>query len=605
MRLNRKTTKKLYAAGVFELQGLESRTMLTAVPLGVKFSRGLLTVTGTTGNDQITITHVGTDWTISNGAEWSMDKIAAVTKVNVNGKAGNDTITLDSTVTIPATLLGDLGDDAITIADGASSISGGAGNDSLTAGSANATLSGDAGDDTLVGGSGADKLFGGAGNDSISGNAGNDSVQGGLGNDVMSGGDGTDTIDYNDHTALQGVTMDIGAGTAGMSGESDTFTADFERFSMSQGADSVTGSSGDDIIAGNGGNDTINGLAGNDKIYDGAGNDSVSGGDGDDSLYSNAGADSLDGGNGDDQIIAVGGGAADSVTGGSGSDTFWVDNSVTETVSDADSTEIANGAVHKVGALMKGVSKELSSQKLGDPVASKSYKYRNFSDHPLFASDGPSIDDIAQGQVGDCYFLATLASIAKIDPERIRQSVVDFGDGTFGVRFFKGSVATYVRVDGDLPTYAPTTPAYVKFGAEGSMWAPIIEKAFTYFRKGSGTYSSISSGLMGEVFSDFGVSVTSLSNNNSADATTFVQKIKDLVDAGQSVTAACYQTGGANMITSHAYTVVSVDDSGNVTVRNPWGMDGYSSTDGADDGYVTLTPAQAFIALGYVQAASV
>src|SRR5947209_18237412 len=174
MRLNRKTTKKLFAAGVFELQGLESRTMMTAVPLGVKFSHGLLTVTGTTGDDQITVSHVGTDWTIANGSEWTMDKIAAVTKLNVNGKAGNDTITLDSTVTVPATLLGDLGDDTISSSGGVTSISGGLGNDSLTAGSANTTLSGDAGDDTLVGGSGDDRLLGGIGNDSISGNDGND-----------------------------------------------------------------------------------------------------------------------------------------------------------------------------------------------------------------------------------------------------------------------------------------------------------------------------------------------------------------------------------------------------------------------------------------------
>jgi hypothetical protein len=110
---------------------------------------------------------------------------------------------------------------------------------------------------------------------------------------------------------------------------------------------------------------------------------------------------------------------------------------------------------------------------------------------------------------------------------------------------------------------------------------------------------------MGEVYADFGVTFTGMGNNQSVDAATFVQKIKDLVDAGESVTAACYQTGGANMVTSHAYTVVSVDENGNVTVRNPWGMDGYSSTDGADDGYVTLTPAQAFIALGFVQAANV
>jgi Ca2+-binding RTX toxin-like protein len=666
MRFNRKTVSKLAAASNFELQGLESRVLMTAVPLKVAFSAGLLSVTGSTGDDQITVGHVGNAWTIANGSEWTITKTyKTVTKLAINAKAGNDTIALDSSVTVPSTLLGDLGNDTITTAGGNTSINGGAGDDSLSAGAGIDILVGSAGNDTLTGAGGADKLIGNDGDDSIDGNGGNDTIQGGLGNDTMSGGNGVDTIDYTDHTALQAITADLTAGTVTRTGESDTFAADFEKFSASLGADSITGTAGDDIInaqagndtidagdgndalydgagndsvtAGNGndslygdagndsldagegnnlvrdgaGNDTITAGAGNDEIHDGTGNDSVTAGDGNDSLYSAAGNDSLDGGEGDDTLIAIGGGTADKLTGGNGNDTFWCDSNVTESVLDADMTETANGAVHKVGTFLKSISKEIAGQKIADPTVATGFKYRNFSDRPLFASNGPSIDDVAQGQAGDCYFLATMASIAKLDPTRIQQSVVALGDGTFAVRFFKNNVAQYVRVDGDLATYSwsTTTPGYAKFGAEGSSWVAIIEKAFAVFRKGLSTYKSIDSGLMNEVYTDFGVSSNAITPSGSADPDSYLASIKALLDSGKSVTSGCWAIGGANMVTSHAYTIDHMVDNGDgtysVVVRNPWGSDGYSCNDGANDGYVTLTAAQAYVALGWVCAATV
>jgi hypothetical protein len=615
----------------------------------LKFASGLLSVTGTTGNDQITVSHSGNAWTVTNN-DYSVTKTyKTVTKLSVNAKAGDDTITLDSSVTQPATLVGDLGNDTITGSAGAASISGGAGDDSLTSGTSNDILCGNDGNDTLVGGAGADKLIGGAGNDSISGNGGNDVIQGGLGNDTMSGGNGIDTLDYSDHTLKQPVTADLGAGTGGMTGETDSYADGFEKFNGTAGNDSITGSDNNDIINGQAGNDTINGMGGDDQIWDAAGNDSVNGGDGNDSLYGaagndslnggngddkiwdaagndivnggdgndslygGAGNDSLDGGNGDDQIISIGGGTADSVTGEAGNDTFWVDTGTKEMVTDADSTEIAEGAVHKIAAFKNYASKELNAPKIADPkVTSTTFKYHNFSSQPIFGAGGPSIDDIAQGQTGDCYCLATLASVAKIDPTRIEQSIVSLGDGTYAVQFFKNGVPTYERVDADLATYSwsATTPAYVNFGHDGSIWAPLIEKAFCYFRKGLNSYASIGSGMMSEVYADLGVSgVSALSPSNAADAATYVQDIKSLLDSGKSVTAACYNTGGANMVTSHAYTVDHVVDNGDgtfsVVVRNPWGVDGNTCTDGSNDGYVTLTAAQAFVALGYVQAAMV
>jgi hypothetical protein len=109
------------------------------------------------------------------------------------------------------------------------------------------------------------------------------------------------------------------------------------------------------------------------------------------------------------------------------------------------------------------------------------------------------------------------------------------------------------------------------------------------------------------VYAAFGTSVTAISPSGGADS--YVQQIKDLLESGKSVTAACYNAGGANMVTGHAYTIDHVQDNGDgtysVVVRNPWGVDGYSSTDGSNDGYVTLTAAQAYVALGYIQASAV
>jgi hypothetical protein len=89
---------------------------------------------------------------------------------------------------------------------------------------------------------------------------------------------------------------------------------------------------------------------------------------------------------------------------------------------------------------------------------------------------------------------------------------VDLGDGTYGVRFFKSGVAAYERIDADLPTYSWSTTAlaYTSFGAEGSMWAPMIEKGIRILPRSLNSYASISSGMMSEVYGAFGTSVTAI-----------------------------------------------------------------------------------------------
>src|SRR5207237_815531 len=45
----------------------------------------------------------------------------------------------------------------------------------------------------------------------------------------------------------------------------------------------------------------------------------------------------------------------------------------------------------------------------------------------------------------------------------------------------------------------------------------------------------------------------------------------------------------SNVVGSHAYTIVSVAADGTVRLYNPWGVDGYKSVDGKNDGYVTVS----------------
>ncbi|OYU48738.1 MAG: hypothetical protein CFE31_09865 [Rhizobiales bacterium PAR1] len=91
----------------------------------------------------------------------------------------------------------------------------------------------------------------------------------------------------------------------------------------------INGTSNDDTLTGTSGADVVNGGAGDDIIFGYAGNDVLNGGTGDDVLFGGAGADSLNGGVGDDYLdggagadILTGGAGDDMLTGGGGADVF-------------------------------------------------------------------------------------------------------------------------------------------------------------------------------------------------------------------------------------------------------------------------------------------
>lgn len=359
------------------------------------------------------------------------------------------------------------------------------------------------------------------------------------------------------------------------------------------------------LASDNGFSQTVSGVFTDIKLFGGAGNDSIVV---DASvttncfLYGGAGRNVLQAGSGNDTLVSIGS-TADTLVGGAGNDSFWADAKPSEKISGLTADEVAGGNVHRVSAFYTGPTaiksklgaKAKAASSLLQPATTDGSVYQNFSDHPLFGAAGPSENDIVQGQIGDCFFLSVLSSVAKIDPNRIRQSILDMGDGTYVVQLSRGSTASFVHVDGELPVNGYGVLDYAGLGAGGSTWVALMEKAFAAFRGTSVSYAAIDGGWMSDAYTALGCSSTSFYGGTGA--TDLLAKVETALAAGKSVTYGTNQvTDGAPLIAGHAYTVDSIvtDTHGVVTglrLRNPWGIDG-AGNDGRNDGYVTVTAQQ-------------
>lgn len=99
--------------------------------------------------------------------------------------------------------------------------------------------------------------------------------------------------------------------------------------------------------------------------------------------------------------------------------------------------------------------------------------------------DGISPGDVQQRALGDCYFLAALASVAQQHPEVIWDAIKDNGDGTYTVTFYQDGKPVQITVDNEFPVREdsngnPTAqPVYANTGSSPQeLWPMIMEKAY-------------------------------------------------------------------------------------------------------------------------------
>lgn len=336
-------------------------------------------------------------------------------------------------------------------------------------------------------------------------------------------------------------------------------------------------------------------------LHGGPGRDTLIAGGGTTEIYSGTGRDLLIGGTGQDTLVALGS-QRDTLVGGNAVDSFWAADG--DKVKDVTPAETAVRAVHWLVAPTIQPEAAVESESAEPAIGMSGLQYKPFAGDPLFAPGGPSPNDISQGQLGDCYFLATLAAVAHADPNQIRQDVVQLADGSYLVRFIDGNQSIYEHVDNQLPTYASGEPAFAQLGQDDSIWVAVMEKAFAMFRDNADSYANLSGGWMNEVYSDLGLSSTDTYPDSASDLISLIQS--DLAQ-GEAVTIATLQVpAGIPIVSDHAYSVDSVptDDTGaatGLTLRNPWGEAGMGLP--ANDGYLTVTADQAFAAAYVVTAA--
>ncbi len=204
---------------------------------------------------------------------------------------------------------------------------------------------------------------------------------------------------------------------------------------------------------------------------------------------------------------------------------------------------------------------------------------------PLFGAGGaPSVNDINQGSLGDCYLEAALADIAYAEPNAIRSMIRDNGNGSYGVRFYINGSEDWVTVNNALAT---NNNGSAVFNRSSNIWGSLIEKAYVQLnesgvlpRQAGTSYNSITAGWADPITEITGRAMTYYYSTDSSYSGGAWDALKQTFVAalgqGQEMWVASYantsQSGRTNFVSSHAFSVIGYNSvSGNFIMRNPWG----------------------------------
>jgi len=220
-----------------------------------------------------------------------------------------------------------------------------------------------------------------------------------------------------------------------------------------------------------------------------------------------------------------------------------------------------------------------------DGINDHTYRYAsgNLFDTDAFGNIKIDANDVVQGGLGDCYFLATLASAAHEQQSFIENMFIDNLDGTFTVRFFNNGVADYVTVDRYLPTnsngsfiYAGQEGGFLYNNSHNELWVALAEKAYAQIneqewigrRDNTNSYAAIEGGWMAPVIEQ----ITGETAFSQSIALMSQQQLINLSNSNILLTAGFVSGGGFGVVNEHAYTITSYDQfSQTFRLHNPWG----------------------------------
>jgi Calpain family cysteine protease len=193
-------------------------------------------------------------------------------------------------------------------------------------------------------------------------------------------------------------------------------------------------------------------------------------------------------------------------------------------------------------------------------------------------------DAVQQGEVGDCYFLAAVAAVAKTNPDAIKNMIKDNSDGTYTVTFPGDAGHHQLKVN--KPTEAEE--ALYNGGSKYGTWASVLEKAYGQLGKIHKDLGDDTTPAMG--IKDGGWSAQPLyvltghvANEKAVQNTSEKEMLAVLQDAfknNKAVTVGSTDQKTGQVVPAgydehHEFTFMGLEKNANggwdVILRNPWG----------------------------------
>jgi len=204
-----------------------------------------------------------------------------------------------------------------------------------------------------------------------------------------------------------------------------------------------------------------------------------------------------------------------------------------------------------------------------------SYAYPNLQ----VIKDGISSNDIYQGEIGDCYLLSSIASIAEFPAiiERILLQRKRSPKGAYCVALCIGGAFKEYYID-DLVLVRPDNVVKCCYSKEGEIWAILIEKA--YAKAYGGIWNISNGGQSTDALMDLtGAPTEWIDLTEKENLPGLFEKIFK-ADRAQFIMNASSKGEGERasnlgIISGHAYTLMSAVKLSNgaelLKLRNPWG----------------------------------
>uniref|UniRef100_A0A672FYQ4 Calpain 9 n=1 Tax=Salarias fasciatus TaxID=181472 RepID=A0A672FYQ4_SALFA len=221
------------------------------------------------------------------------------------------------------------------------------------------------------------------------------------------------------------------------------------------------------------------------------------------------------------------------------------------------------------------------------PVNIEWKRPKEFCENPKFIVGDADRTDICQGQLGDCWLLAAIASLTlkKDAMNRVIPRDQDFDHryaGIFHFRFWQHNKWLDVVVDDRLPTVRNNL-IMLHSASNNEFWSALLEKAYA---KMHGSYESLKGGSTMEAMEDFTGGVGEMYETKKAPDNLFAT-MKKALDRGSmmgcsidiSSSAESEAKTATGLVKGHAYSITGLEEvtyRGRkvklIRIRNPWGQ---------------------------------